>query len=121
VRVHFVDDRVTPAVPQRYHLPYGLAGLGIGFILLFLIFVGWGTTGYVGRVVIRAGESCVSRMPVLRSIYSAIKQIRGTVLAGQSTAFRQVVLVEYPRRGIWAIGFVSARPGARSRTPPRTR
>lgn len=63
--------------------------------------------GFIGRFFVRIWESLLARMPVIRSVYSALKQIFETVLAQQSTAFRQVVLVEYPRRGTWALGFVS--------------
>ena len=65
------------------------------------------TAGFLGRWVIHTGERVLNRMPVIRSIYSAVKQIFETVLAQQSNAFREAVLVEYPRRGIWAIGFIT--------------
>jgi uncharacterized membrane protein len=57
--------------------------------------------------VIHTGERFLARMPVVRSIYSATKQVFETVLAQQSNAFRDAVLVEYPRRGIWAVGFIT--------------
>jgi len=65
------------------------------------------TAGYLGRVVVRLSDAILARMPVVRSIYGATKQIFETVLAHKSTAFRQVCLVEYPRRGIWSLGFVT--------------
>ena len=61
----------------------------------------------MGRWVVRTGERILNRMPVVRSVYSAIKQIFETILAQQSNAFREAVLIEYPRRGIWAIGFIT--------------
>ena len=57
--------------------------------------------------MIRVGERLLGRLPVVRSLYGATKQIMETVMASQSDAFREVVLIEYPRRGIWAIGFVT--------------
>ena len=61
----------------------------------------------MGRYIIRLGEAILNRMPVVRSIYGATKQILETVISTQSDAFREVVLVEYPRRELWVIGFVT--------------
>lgn len=109
--ISFIDQQVTGLLPARYNpnefLPFSVPGLGLLILVLFLILVGMMTAGFVGRLVVRTGETMLARMPVIRSIYGAVKQIFETVLAQQSNAFRQVVLVEYPRRGIWAIGFVS--------------
>ena len=69
--------------------------------------VGALTAGLVGRWIIHFGERIMARMPVVNNVYSAIKQIFETVLAKQSRAFREAVLVEYPRRGLWAIGFIT--------------
>ena len=55
----------------------------------------------------RTGERVLDKMPVVRTIYSAIKQIMQTVMSTNSESFRDVVLVEYPRKGIWVIGFVT--------------
>ena len=82
-----------------------LLSLFILFIVLTLI--GALTAGLLGRWVVHTGERVLNRMPVIRSVYSAIKQIFETVLAQQSNAFREAVLIEYPRRGIWAIGFIT--------------
>ena len=65
------------------------------------------SAGVVGNLLVRLGEAIVGRMPVLRGIYSAVKQIFETVLAQKSDAFREVVLVEFPRPGAWAIAFVT--------------
>ena len=65
------------------------------------------TAGLVGRFFVRTSERILNNMPIVRSVYGAIKQILETVLQNKATAFRQVVLIEYPRPGIWALGFVS--------------
>ena len=65
--------------------------------------------GAIGRIWIKTTEHLLARMPVIRSVYSATKQIFETVLRQQSTAFRQVVLFEYPRRGSWALGFITGK------------
>jgi uncharacterized membrane protein len=65
------------------------------------------TAGLLGRWLVHTGERILNRMPVIRSFYSATKQIFQTVLAQKSNAFREAVLVEYPRRGVWAIAFIT--------------
>ena len=109
--INFLDNKVTPLIPVTYnpetYLPFGLPGLGLVVIVLTLIVIGALTAGLLGRWVVHTGERILARMPVVRSIYSATKQVFETVLAQQSNAFRDAVLVEYPRRGIWAIGFIT--------------
>ena len=92
--------------PQNY-LPYYIPGIGLVLGILVIIFIGWVTANFLGRGLVRFGESLLARVPVVRSVYGAVKQIMETVTTSQSDAFREVVLVEYPRRGIWAIGFVT--------------
>lgn len=77
-------------------------------VLLVLIFIGMITANFFGRFFIRLSENLLDRMPVIRSLYGATKQIFETVLATQSNAFREVILFEYPRKGIWCIGFITA-------------
>lgn len=109
--INFVDDTVTPLIPAEYnpetYLPFGVPGIGLIAIFLALTFIGALTAGFVGRTVTKIYEGVLNRMPVVRNVYSALKQILETVLAQQSNAFREAVLVEYPRRGIWAIGFIT--------------
>ncbi|MBB4286809.1 DUF502 domain-containing protein [Roseospira goensis] len=105
--IEFVDQRVAALIPEQYHLPFSVPGLGLLVMVLLLIGIGAFATGLFGRILFRLGERLLNRMPLIRNIYGALKQILETVLAQQSTAFRQVVLVEYPRRGIWAIAFIT--------------
>jgi uncharacterized membrane protein len=109
--VSFIDNRVSQLIPARYspenYLPFGIPGLGLVIAIIVLTLIGAVTAGYLGRVVVRLSDAILARMPVVRSIYGATKQIFETVLAHKSTAFRQVCLVEYPRRGIWSLGFVT--------------
>ena len=109
--ISFVDDRVTPLIPPRWnpetYLPFGLPGLGLVVALVGLTVIGFFAAGLTGRVIMRTGESLLARVPVVRGIYGALKQIFETVLKKKSTAFRQVVLIQYPRPEVWAIGFVT--------------
>jgi len=113
VFIGFVDSKVTPLIPLKYnpetYLPFGIPGLGLVVITLFLILIGAFTAGFIGKIWARFIERILARMPVVRNIHSAVKQILETVLAQQSNAFREAVLVEYPRRGIWAIAFITGR------------
>ena len=109
--ITFVDNLVVPLVPESYRpsnfLPFSIPGLGLIIVFIFTTIVGSLATGLFGRTLIRIWENLLNRMPVVRSVYSAIKQILETVMAAQSDAFRQAVLVQYPRKDIWAIGFVT--------------
>lgn len=109
--VSFVDSRVTPLIPARFnpesYLPFAVPGLGVVIVVVALTLIGASTAGYFGRLVTRYVDAVVVRMPVVRTVYVAVKQIIETVLAQRSNAFRQAVLVEYPRRDIWTIAFVT--------------
>ncbi|GAB6053756.1 DUF502 domain-containing protein [Magnetospira thiophila] len=111
--INFVDSRVSTLIPAKYnpesYLPFGIPGLGLILVILVLILIGAFTAGIVGRMFIKLSENLLARMPVIRTVYGATKQILETVLAQQSQAFREAVLVEYPRRGIWAIAFITGR------------
>ena len=128
--IGWVDSFVLPFVPQAYQPDelllrvlgpetyakwigdeghFNIRGVGVVFFLLFTILVGWLAKGIAGRSLIRTAERLVDRMPVVRSVYSGVKQIAETVLAQSDSSFEKACLIEYPRRGIWAIGFVSTR------------
>ena len=106
--INLIDSQVNKLIPEFSTWNLGDipgAGLVVGVALITLI--GAIAAGFMGRWIIRLGESLLNRMPVVRSIYGATKQILETVISTQSDAFREVVLVEYPRRGLWVVGFVT--------------
>jgi uncharacterized membrane protein len=109
--IDYIDSRVTPLVPARWnpetYLPFTIPGLGVVVMVIVLTLAGFLAAGLFGRALMRLGEGLLARVPVVRSLYSGTKQIFETVLAQQSNAFRKVCLIEYPRRGTWAIGFVT--------------
>jgi uncharacterized membrane protein len=111
--ISWIDESIKPLIPPKYnpetYLPFSVPGIGLIVSIMFLTLVGAFTAGLVGRLFVRMSERILARMPVVRSIYSATKQIFETVLAQSSRAFRDVVLVEYPRHGIWAIGFITGK------------
>ena len=119
--IGWIDGVVLPFVPSSYHpenilkTVFGndtevrLRGLGVVFFLIFTTFVGWLAKGLLGRSLIRTAEGFVNRMPVVRSFYSGVKQIAETVFAQADRSFEKACIIEYPRKGIWAIGFISTK------------
>ena len=119
--VGWIDGWVLPLVPYAYQpdkliqnllgldpsVQINVRGSGVVIFLIFTVIVGWTAKGLIGRSLIRFAESLVERTPVVRSIYSGIKQISETVFAQSERSFEKACLIEYPRRGIWAIGFIS--------------
>ena len=106
--IELIDGQVNKLIPAFSTWSLGDipgAGLVVGGVMITL--VGAIAAGFLGRWIIRLGESLLNRMPVVRTIYGATKQILETVISAQSDAFREVVLVEYPRRDLWVIGFVT--------------
>jgi uncharacterized membrane protein len=126
--IGWVDSFVLPFVPDFYQpenlvryaigedaynrwigegVKINIRGVGVVFFLLFTVLVGWIAKGLIGRSLINYAENLVNRMPVVRSIYSGVKQIAETVFAQTERSFEEACLIQYPRKGIWAIGFVS--------------
>lgn len=117
--VGWIDGFVLPFVPEPYQpvnffqtvmgldLEVNIRGIGAVFFILFTTFIGWVAKGLIGRSLIKWGENLVNRMPVVRSIYSGVKQLAETVFAQSDRSFEKACMIEYPRKDIWAIGFVS--------------
>ena len=109
--VEFVDDRIQPLIPPRWspstYLTFELPGFGIIVVVAGLILIGSLTTGLLGRLIVKYIAWLLTRIPVVGSIYGWTRQILETLLSEESTAFRDVVLVEYPCRGSWAVGFIT--------------
>jgi uncharacterized membrane protein len=121
--VGWVDSWVWPFVPDAYQpaaivnqilgldgenqITVNVRGIGVVVFLIFTMLVGWVGKGLIGRSFLGIGERLVDRTPVVRSIYNAVKQIAETVFSQRETSFDKACLVEYPRRGAWAIAFIS--------------
>lgn len=110
--LRWVDSKVTPIIPPLYnpntYLPFSMPGLGLVIAIVFFILVGWFAKNIFGRLTIRISESIVHRLPIVRTIYKGTKQVFETVMGNQSQAFRDVVMFEFPRKGVWALGFVTS-------------
>jgi uncharacterized membrane protein len=120
--IGWLDGWILPLIPASYQpdalisrwlgpeYEFPVRGVGVLVFLIVTIIVGWLAKGLIGRSVIRSGENLVERMPVVRSVYGAIKQIAETFFNKKEQSFDKVVLVEFPRPGAWALGFLSTRP-----------
>jgi uncharacterized membrane protein len=106
-----VDSAITPLIPESInpnaHLPFHIPGFGLIVAIAGLTVIGALTAGFIGRILLSISEGMLARMPVVRSVYGAIKQVVETILAQRSSAFRQVALVQFPHPGMWSVGFVA--------------
>ncbi len=113
----WIDSWVLPFIPDAYNpsmlinrwtgVEINIRGIGVVTFLIFTFLVGWLAKGLIGRSMIRWAESLVLSIPLIRSLYSGLKQIAETILQQGQQNFDKACLVEYPRKGIWAIAFIS--------------
>ena len=120
--IGWIDGWILPLIPSAYQPEalmdrflgpdsnFPVRGVGVLVFLVFTVIIGWIAKGLFGRSVIRWGEDVVDRMPIVRSIYGGIKQIAETFFSKKETSFDQVCLIEFPRPGAYALGFISTRP-----------
>ena len=119
--VELVDTWFVPLIPAQYRpdavMPFDIPGFGLIIAVILLTLLGAFTANFFGRAILTFAERLVDRMPVVRSIYGAIKQIFETVISQSTTSFREVGLIEYPRKGIYTIVFVTSQSKARVGEP----
>ena len=89
----------------------GIPGLGVIVMLLGLLLTGIFATNIMGQWSLRQGSRVLSKIPIVKSIYNSVKQVSDTLFSSSGNAFREAVLVQYPREGSWTIAFVTGRPG----------
>lgn len=111
--VHWVDSRVKPLIPRLYnpdsYLPFSVPGVGLLFAIIILTLLGFLTANLVGRTIVGFGEGLLDRVPLVRNVYRGLRQLFQTVLSQRTRTFQKVVLVEYPSKGIWRVGFLATR------------
>lgn len=88
-------------------LGFSIPGAGIVLAVIVVFATGVIAANIVGKRLVHLGESIVRRIPLVSSVYGAVKQVTETVFSGGGQAFRKVVMVEYPRRGLWSVGFMT--------------
>jgi uncharacterized membrane protein len=86
---------------------YNVPGVGLLMAFVFFVLVGSVATGVLGRWLVTVGETVLNRMPLVRGLYGATKQIVQAVFRRDKSSFREVVLIAYPRPGLWTIGFIT--------------
>ncbi len=105
-------DRTLLLLPTAWRpeqlLGVNIPGLGIVFAFVVVFVTGVGVTNFLGRRLVAYWEDLLKRIPLVRSVYGGVKSFTESVLSQQGNSFRKVVMVEYPRLGMWSIGFVTA-------------
>src|SRR4029077_9963131 len=102
---------LLPSDWQLWLVQHRVRGLGVLFTLAILLGVGAVASNFVGKRLLGWGDAVVRRIPVVRSIYSSVKQVSDTLFSENGNAFRTAVLIEWPRAGAWTIAFVTGTPG----------
>ena len=108
-------DRTLLILPEAWQpdrlIGFHIPGFGVLLTLGILLFAGAVVSNFIGKKLIGWGDKVVSRIPVVRSIYSSVKQVSDTLFSEGGNAFRTAVLVQWPRPGVWTIAFVTGAPG----------
>ena len=108
-------DQTLLILPEAWHpdrlLGFHIPGFGVLLTLGILLLVGAVASNFAGRKLVQWGDALISRIPVVRSIYSSVKQVSDTVFSESGNAFRTAVLVQWPREGVWTVAFITGVPG----------
>lgn len=108
-------DQTLLILPQAWHpdrvFGIHIPGFGVLLTLAILLIVGATASNFIGRKLVVLGDAIVTRIPVVRSIYSSVKQVSDTLFSESGNAFRTAVLVQWPRPDVWTIAFVTGTPG----------
>ena len=106
-------DKIMLLVPEAYrpenYLPFDIPGLGIILLFALLFLLGILARNILGRTLVRLGERIMGAIPLVNKVYQSVKQLMETVLVGGGRDFKRVVLVEYPRKGIYALAYVTGK------------
>jgi uncharacterized membrane protein len=108
-------DQTLRILPVAWHpdhlLGFHIPGLGVIFAVGVVLAIGAMASNIIGNRLLAWGNALMQRIPVVRGIYSGVKQVSDTLFSEKGNAFRQAVLVQWPRPGMWTIGFVTGTPG----------
>jgi len=102
-----ISSKILPKeLNPNHYLPYNIPGVEIIISIFLITFIGWLSLSFLGRKLLKIFEDILQRIPILRTIYSAITQMIETFTKSKGDS-KNVVLVEYPRKGSWAVGFAT--------------
>ena len=109
--IKLIDSRVVPLLPAALrpetYLDYAVPGFGLIILILFLTLLGSVATNFLGNYFVSLTDRVLTRVPVVRSVYSVFKQIRDVFQSNTGGQYKEVVMVQYPRAGSWVIGFIA--------------
>lgn len=105
-----LDSLVPSFLSPEVLFGVAIPGFELVLVLLIILVTGLLCANFIGRAILSRWESLLGRIPLVRSIYNSVKQVSDTVFAPNGQAFRQAVLVQYPRQGSWTIGFLTGTP-----------
>jgi uncharacterized membrane protein len=109
--ITLMDQLLLRFIPERYWpeelIGFALPGIGLLATFLLILLVGMLVTNYFGRSLLHLSERMVGRIPLVKGVFGLFKQVADTLLSADRQGFRKVVLIEYPRRGLWSVGFVT--------------
>ena len=108
--IHLMDETLLllpPAYRPQALVGFALPGIGVLFAFLVVLLTGLLVTNLVGRQLVTVWEELLNRIPIVRSVYGGVKSFAESVFS-QSNSFRKVVMIQYPREGIWSLGFMTA-------------
>ncbi len=104
-------DNLLRIIPPRFHpdqlLPFHIPGLGVIFTLILIFLVGLIVKSYIGKKAVDLGEWVLGKIPFVSGVYNALKKLAETIFSDKSQSFRRVVLIEYPRNGLYSVAFVT--------------
>jgi len=110
--VKLIDNNVLKILPRALnpntYLGFNIPGLGLIISVVLFFILGLIASNIIGKSAIKAGEYLLARVPIVSPVYNSLKQIINTVAKQKERAFRDVCLIEYPRKGLYAIGFITA-------------
>ncbi|GAB3467753.1 DUF502 domain-containing protein [Polaromonas eurypsychrophila] len=108
-------DQTLEILPGNWHpdklLGVHIPGFGVLLALAIVLSIGAITSNFLGKKLVRWWDALLSRIPIVRSIYSSVKQVSDTLFSENGNAFRKALLVQWPREGVWTIGFQTGMPG----------
>ena len=105
----WIDETVGHLLPVHLMGKNSIPGLGIIAAVGFFILVGWFARNFIGVLMLKAFDYILERLPLVKTVYNALKQVFEMIMGKQAQAFREVVMVEFPREGCWSIGFLAGR------------
>lgn len=104
----FIKPKIPPELNPDTYLPFDIPGVGLLVTIIGIYLLGVLARNFFGRRILALGERLVNRVPLIRTVYNFVKQVVETITQNNEQSFREVVLVEYPRKDAWVMGFVTS-------------